>query len=104
MVELQWEVILALSRGVRPGKSVGWLRPEGSNMVKEGTRWRVEEGVEQSGERMELAVMVNLEIPGLFEIEILRGEHRMGDIVEFLVGVPKLSLCFGISVGLSSCT
>lgn len=105
MVELQWEVMLALRRGVRPGKSVGWLRPvEGSSMVKDGTRCRVEEGVVQSGERMELAVMVSLEMPGLLVMDNLRGEHLMGDMVEVLEGVPKLSLCFGTSVGLNTCS
>jgi len=99
-VELQWEVMLALSNGVRPVKSVVWLKPEGSNMVKDGTRCKVEEGVEQSGVRIELAVMVNLEIPGLLVMDNLRGEQRMGDM--FLEGVPKLSLCLGTSVGLKT--
>ena len=72
--------------------------------MKEGTRWRVEDGVEQSGETIELAVMVNLDIPGLVDMDNFLGEQRIGGMVtDCLVGVPKLSLCLGTSDGLANC-
>ena len=57
--ELQWEVRLARSRPVTPENSVSWLWPDTSNMEKEGCLVRVEEGegVDRSGEMMELFVI-----------------------------------------------
>ena len=66
--------------------------------MKDDTRCKLGDGVEQSGDTILFAVIVNLEIPCLLLMDSLRGEHLIGDI-EFFEGV-KLNRCLGISVGL----